>query len=646
MCGITGVFAYAAGSLRLDAATLDRMTDSLAHRGPDDRGTHLDPALGLGLGHRRLSIIDLSPAGHQPMATADGSLWIVLNGEIYNHVSLREELRRRGVSFRSRSDTEVILHLYAQHGDAAVERLEGMFAFALFDARRRRLLLARDRIGVKPLIYAEAEGHFFFASEPRALLQHPLVPRTLDRRSLLRCLSFLSAPAPETVFEGIRKLPAGHRMLVDRAGVRIERFWDALDAPPVADELARDDPVAASEVRRILQESVRARMMSDVPFGVFLSGGVDSSANVALMAACSDRPVETFTVGYDGAKVGHLNELEHARRIAERYGTNHHEVIIDHGSVLRCLPELVECLDEPVLDPVCVPLLYVSRLARESGIRVIQVGEGSDELFLGYDTYMQALRMMANLRWFTRAPRGMRSAIHRAVSPLLRAVGHRASDWDRVLARGVPGGQMFWGGAVQMDDRDKRSLVPDPSSLESGWSIVGPFHDELSKRWPAADDAARITYVELRERLPELLLMRIDKILMWTSVEGREPFLEYRLVELALRLPQAMKLRGGETKALLKRAVADLLPEDLLYRRKLGFPAPMDEWFHTKKLGSLVRETLRTSPLVRDGILSGPGVQAIVDEHFSGRKGRGRWLWTLFMLSLWYRRWILGEHVP
>ena len=646
MCGIIGVLLKGASAGALDEALLWRMTDSLAHRGPDDRGIHIDRAAGVGLGHRRLSIIELSELGHQPMASDDGAMWIVFNGEIYNHDAIRRELEADGVRFRSRSDTEAILRLYERDGDRCVERLLGMSAFAIWDGRRRRLLVARDRLGVKPLYWSHAGGQFVFGSEVRALLEHPSVRRTLDEESLWHNLTFLSTPAPRTLFQDVSKLPAGHRIVVDASGARVERWWDALDAPPLPPELLPDEEAAAQELRARLETAVRDRMMSDVPFGAFLSGGVDSSANVALMAACSSQPINTLTVSFAGAGVGHLNELEHARRIAKQYGTRHSEIMIDHRSLLDYLPTLVEHMDDPVVDPVCVPLYYVSRLAHESGVKVVQIGEGSDELFVGYPIYLQAIRFSERLRFLRKAGRLPRRLVHGAAIPLLRQLGRhrpkRALEWAELTRRAM-GEDVFLGGAIQLVDKDKRPLKPSGADHYSSWSIVERFYRDVDARWPDADTAQRMTYVELRQRLPELLLSRVYHITMTVGVEGREPFLDHRLVEFALRLPQSMKVQGCRTESILKKAVADLLPHDLLYRRKQGFPAPVALWAFEDEFGRVMRRTLEESPLIAAGLISGEVVRRFVDEHFGRRRDRGGILWTLFCLMLPYRRWLLGE---
>jgi asparagine synthase (glutamine-hydrolysing) len=383
-------------------------------------------------------------------------------------------------------------------------------------------------------------------------------------------------------------------------------------------------------------------MMSDVPFGVFLSGGIDSSANVALMSECTDLPVETFTVGFEGQGTDALNELHHARRIAKMYRANHHEVVIDHQSVLDYMPSLIDQQDEPNLDPVCVPLYYVSKLARDNGIKVIQVGEGSDEMFLGYLTYLEQIRFAKRLAPLRRLPPPLAGALYHAAAPVMRAVGHRVGVWEEYLRRAVYE-RVFWGGAILMGDREKaklfRSLPP-----ASSWSVVEGFEREIDRRWPDADLAAHMSYIELRQRLPELLLARVDKITMSVSLEGRVPFLDHRLVEYVLRLPMDLKLKGGRTKSLLKRAVEGLLPDDLIHRRKQGFPAPMSTWMFEGEFGSAVKQTLRNSELVRDGWLEGSTISRLVDEHFSQRRSdRGGILWTLYTMTLWYRRWILRE---
>ncbi|MDQ3741123.1 MAG: asparagine synthase (glutamine-hydrolyzing), partial [Actinomycetota bacterium] len=389
MCGICGVLAFSDG-FAADEATVTEMRDTLVHRGPDDGGSWTDRSGRVALGHRRLSIVDLSPAGHQPMANEDDSVWIAFNGEIYNHAALRPELERKGHAYRSHTDTETILHLWEEEGPRCVERLEGMFAFAIWDSRRRELFLARDRLGVKPLYYAHTPGGIAFASEIKAIMRHPSIGADLDEDAFHHYLTFVCTPAPWTMFKGVRKLAPAERMIVRPDGTTTsDVYWTPLSGEATAEAAAMSEAERRERVLELLRDSVGKRMMSDVPFGVFLSGGVDSSTNVALMAELMDEPVRTYSVAF--AEHEQYNELEYARRIAQQFKTDHHEVVIDWDDLTSFLPEMVHHQDEPIADWVCVPLYYVAKLARDDGTIVVQIGEGSDELFHGYAHYVDAV---------------------------------------------------------------------------------------------------------------------------------------------------------------------------------------------------------------------------------------------------------------
>src|SRR5919112_2133798 len=422
MCGICGVWEYGAAGGNVSRALVERMRDEMPHRGPDDAGSLLFDAARGGLGFRRLSIIDLSEAGHQPMHGCTESLWLVFNGEVYNHATLREDLERRGHVYGSRTDSETILHLYEERGLDFVHDIEGDYAICLWDERAERLTLVRDRIGVKPLYFYQRDGRFIFASEIKAILQHPAVTPEVDEESLYHYLTFLTTPAPRTLFRDIQKIPAGHMLTVSRDGtINLKQYWDALPPERVN---ARSEEEHKTEILRLLRESIKKRMMSDVPFGVFLSGGVDSSANVALMSELMTRPVETFTVGFKDAE--YLNELDSARRIARDFHTNHHEVIISEKEMQDFLPDLVFHQDEPIADPVCVPLYYVSKLARDSGTIVVQVGEGADEIFSGYENYVRHLRIYENFwRYAERTPQFLRRAASSLMRPAVEITGKK-----------------------------------------------------------------------------------------------------------------------------------------------------------------------------------------------------------------------------
>jgi asparagine synthase (glutamine-hydrolysing) len=647
MCGICGVWEYGAAEGRVAVELVGQMRDQMTHRGPDDAGAQILDGGRLGLGFRRLAIIDLSRAGNQPMRGCAGrGVWLVFNGEIYNHAELRRGLEARGHVYRSRTDSETIIHLYEERGLDFVEEIEGDFAVALWDSERERMVLARDRVGVKPLYFCQHGGRLLFASEIKSILAHPSVSPEVDEEALYHYLSFLTAPAPRTLFRGVQKLPAGHLLVCTRdGGVEIRRYWDAL--PPANDgrdgDGARDvgEEEHRAEILRLLRESIKKRMMADVPFGVFLSGGVDSSANVALMAEQMSRPVQTFTVAYKDHP--ELNELEPARETARRFGASHHEIRIGEEEMRAFLPELVFHQDEPIADPVCVPLYYVSRLARESGTIVVQVGEGADELFSGYDKYVKYLRLYERFwRHAERAPRLARRAASALARPLVGAATKNAEAAELVRRLGASEA-MFWGAAVVFDETLKSRLVS--KRLRGRWEGLSSYEvvredlERIARARPSADFLARMTYLELKLRLPELLLMRVDKITMATSVEARVPFLDHRLVEYASGIPRGLKVEGASGKHILKRALEGLLPRDVLYRRKRGFGAPVESWFRGRT-GRELGERLLNSTLRRRDFFDYRFVARLLKEHQRGARDRGFHLWALLNLSLWYERWV------
>ena len=639
MCGICGVWEYGANDGRVEESLIARMRDEMVHRGPDDSGELLFDGRRGGLGFRRLSIIDLSAAGHQPMHGCDERTWLVFNGEIYNHAQLRVGLEQRGHKYASRTDSETIIHLYEERGLDFVHDIEGDYAIALWDEALERLVLVRDRVGVKPLYYYYKDGRFIFASEIKAIIQHPAVTADVDERALYHYLTFLTTPAPSTLFKDIHKLPAGHLLTIGRNGqLNIQQYWDAL---PPEQEVVRSSAEHKAEILRLLRESMRKRMMSDVPFGVFLSGGVDSSANVALMSELMSRPVETFTVGFSDAE--YLNELDSARRISKRFRTNHHEVIISEKEMKEFLPDLIFHQDEPIADPVCVPLYYVSKLARDSGTIVVQVGEGADEIFSGYENYVRHLRIYEKFwRHATALPLGLRRALSNVSRPALEATGRKrmAIELIRRLGADEP---LFWGGVVVYDEAFKPRVLSDQMRSQinglSSLQVVETYLDHIEQTRPNSDFLARMTYLELKLRLPELLLMRVDKITMATSVEARVPFLDHHLVEYALGLPRELKVKGMVGKHILKQALEDVLPHDLLYERKRGFGAPVREWFR-EGLGGWFDEHLLNSTMRKRQFLNYDFIGQMLSEHRKQSKDWGFHLWALLNLSLWYERWV------
>ena len=672
MCGIAGIVprdgASSTDGQRLDAM-LQAMQESMAHRGPDGSGVWAAPDNRVGLAHRRLAIVDLSDSALQPMADADGAVVVTFNGEIYNHMDLRRELIAAGRRFRTdHSDTEVIVHGYAEWGiEGLLERLDGMFAFGVWDARRKRLTLARDRIGIKPLYFTRAGGDFRFASEIKAILADPRVPRDVEPAAVNHYLSFMVAPAPLTMFKGIYKLPAGTFMEVQADGrMRAQRYWDALPGQGIAEgeiaglSEAELERFYADGVRTRLEAAIEKRMMSDVPFGVFLSGGIDSSANVALMSRMMDRPVETFTVGYKDHP--RLNELKYADRVARMFKTNHHEVLIDEADMVGYLDDLVHHQDEPISDWVCVPLYFVSKLARDSGVPVVQVGEGSDEQFSGYNSYLAYQRLH---KWFWKPYRGaVPSPLRQGIAALARGLAVGPKVLDRIadiLTRAARDQELFWGGSHAFWNVDKERLVrPGSLTTSQGWpdlaeagldgfglaeedsaGIVAAFARAIDEAAPGSDLLARMAYSEMKLRLPELLLMRVDKITMSTSVEGRVPFLDHRLVAFTQDIPMAWKVRGGESKYILKKALAGILPDDVIYRPKMGFGAPMAEWLRGE-FGRQAEADVLGSAFLERGFFDTDHIRARFREHREGRRDNALHLWILFNLTAWHDRWIGG----
>lgn len=646
MCGICGVWEYARAGARVERGLIERMRDRMQHRGPDDTGVQLLDEERLGFGFRRLSIIDLSPAGHQPMRGCEQrGVWVVFNGEIYNHGLLRAGLEERGHRYNSRTDTETILHLYEERGPEFVHELEGDFAIAIWDQARGNLVLARDPVGVKPLYYYHSGGRFIFASEIKAILEHPLVTAEVDEEALYHYLSFVTTPAPYTLFRNIRKLPAGHSLIVSRDGdARLTPYWDALP-PKTADGRGetnqQSDAEQRAEILRLLRASISRRMMSDVPFGVFLSGGVDSSANVALMAEQMSRPVRTFTVGFRDNE--DLNELDAARRIAERFGADHHEVIIGETEMQEFLPDLVFHQDEPIADPVCVPLYYVSQLARSTGTIVVQVGEGADEIFSGYEKYVRYLRIYERFwRRAEKVPHAARRVASAVARPLLEMATDQRTAIELVRRLGA-NEPLFWGAAIVFDETLKpRLLSPQMRARWSGLSsfeAVRVYLEHIAAARPNSDFLTRLIYLELKLRLPELLLMRVDKITMATSVEARVPFLDRDLVEYAMGISRAQKVEGTSGKHILKRALEEVLPRDVLYKQKRGFGAPIREWFRGNT-STFLEHRLMNSSLRRRNFFDYGFIARLVDEHRRGLRDWSFHLWALLNLSLWYERWI------
>ena len=616
MCGICGVFNFGTKA-PADGVALKRAAAAMVHRGPDDEGFHLDGELGLG--NRRLSIIDL-PGGHQPLANEDQTLWITFNGEIYNYQELRADLISRGHQFRTSSDTETLVHLYEQFDIAALDALRGMFAFALWDSRRHRLMLARDRLGVKPLFYRLEPGRLVFASELRALRELAERPLEVEPQSVYDFFGFRYIPAPHTFYRDVQKLLPGHYLLADSNGVTTRAYWDV----PPEEEGARKAPAVAQEVLDLLRESVRLRLIADVPLGVFLSGGTDSSAVVALMAELGARPLRTFSVGFDDPA---YTELPYARVVARRYATEHQELVVRPEHLSDELPRLVTFRDEPVAEPTDVALYLISRLASRS-VKVVLAGEGGDELFAGYPKY--AADRLSGL-----------------VSALPQEVIRRLTSWLPYRQRRVKLALE----ALSIRDEAERSATWFASfSREERQDLFSPdFLAQIDPAHPArvfesylekARDRSplkRMLYADLKIWLPDNLLLRGDHMTMAASIEERVPFLDHKLVELAARVPTALLTRGFRTKVLLKRALRPYLPPETLQRPKVGFAVPVGEWFRGP-LKSLVADLVLSPESRARGYFRAANMERFVQEHFDGVYDRQKQLWAMVNFELWARQ--------
>jgi asparagine synthase (glutamine-hydrolysing) len=634
MCGIVGAISYA-GGFRIDEPYITRMRDAMVHRGPDGGATWISPDGAVGLGHRRLSIIDLSTVANQPMANEDGQVVVVFNGEIYNHAEIRAELLKLGGHRwkTDHSDTETILHAFEQWGEAAFHRFRGMFAFALWDGRRRELWLVRDRFGVKPLYWSDHHSRVTFASEIKALLLDPEQRRAVDEEALFHYLSFLTTPAPMTLFSGIRKVPAGCYVRISADGSRTEKRWyDAWEHVTPLDSVSEAE--LDERLRDTLRTAVSLRGVSDVPVGVFLSGGIDSSLNAALFAKECPSRIKTFSIGYHGDYKTYTSELPYARRMAEFVGSEHHEYLISQDDLIGFLPRMIHLQDEPIADPVCVPVHFVSKLARDHGVIVCQVGEGSDELFWGYPTWKLKWQLQ---RWCDRIP----SALLHLGLGALRVAGKSRSHQYEGVRRAAIGQPVFWGGAESFPDGQKSTLLSEPLRRRfagrSSWEAIAPIHQRFHEKAWERSTLNWMSYLDLNLRLPELLLMRLDKMCMGVSLEGREPFLDHKLVELALGIPERVKTQGGVLKHSLKRSIRGIIPDDIIDRPKQGFGVPVYEWFFDR-LGTQVRAELEA--FTRDsGLLDPAAVRGVLD------RGQGTQAWYLFNLALWWRQAIAGSGV-
>lgn len=643
MCGIVGI-ADLEGVGRSDPGLVSVMNDTMVHRGPDGSMVltieATEPAH-LTFGFRRLSIIDFG-AGARAYTDESRRLRTICNGEVYNDPELRRDLEARGHRFETRCDTEVIPHLYEEYGLRFVEHLNGMFAFAVFDARDSRLVLGRDRAGEKPLYYLERDGEVMFASEIKALLAHPGVGRDIDLRALTRYLLYGYFPAPHTPFRDIRKLPAGHLLIAERGRLRIEPYWELkrfFGDAATRGEVPSDEE-AAREVRRLLEEAVRLRLRADVPVGVFLSGGVDSSSIAAIAARHVDGRLPTFTLGFTDPD---FNEAGYARRVAAHVGAEHHEMIVGEPEMLEALLAMARLLDEPLADASIVPTHLLSRFARRS-VKVALGGEGGDELFAGYPTYIGD-RLA---RWYGRLPAGARALFRRAVESIPPAFNNVGTEYllkKFAAAAELPQAarHQVWFGAFSPE---RQRDILSPAAL-AALSASDPDNDPLEevrtllRGLPARHPLDALLLTDFLMYLQDDLLTKVDRASMATSLEVRAPFLHHRLVEYAASLPASMKLRGFTSKYILKKAMRDLLLPEVSSRRKRGFNIPLSRFMHGG-LATLLRRAFDPQRVAAAGLLNPAAVTTLLEEHMTRKRDNGRLIWNLLMLQLWHSRHFTG----
>ncbi|MBN2010331.1 asparagine synthase (glutamine-hydrolyzing) [candidate division KSB1 bacterium] len=623
MCGICGA-VYVDKTQPMNAAIIHDMCQAITHRGPDDEGMWVEGNVGIGM--RRLSIIDLQ-TGKQPISNEDDNVWIVFNGEIYNYQEIRRDLEKKGHIFKTKTDTEAIIHAYEEYGEDCPQRLNGMFAFAIWDKTKQLLFIARDRLGIKPLYYFFDHKRFVFGSELKSILQFGEIPRRVDLQALDNFLTFEYIPAPLSIFQDIKKLPAGYSLTLRNNDIKVRNFWDVnFDINGATETTAKQD------IRELLQDAVKIRLMSDVPLGAFLSGGIDSSSIVALMANVMKEPVKTFSIGFEDSS---YNELEYARLIAKRYKTDHKEFIIKPNAV-ELTEQLIGFLDEPFGDFSIFPTYLVSKMARDY-VTVVLSGDGGDELFAGYDTYIadKLYGRYKKIPPFVRQQ--LMNRVLESIPPTSKKKGlvNRAKRF--VEGTKLPEDLRHTRWMIFMQEAEKESLYT--TDMQSGIVEKDPYkfirHYFSNVSYCKQDQTSQQLYVDIKTYLVDDILVKVDRMSMATSLEARVPFLDYRFVEMAARIPSHMKIRGRQTKYILKKAMEDLLPHDILYRGKEGFSIPIKNWLK-EDLKPMMTDTLASEKIKREGFFDPAYVDSLMKEHVRGTHNHSHRLWALMVFGKWY----------
>lgn len=632
MCGINGLFSTGNSLPGNSAELIQRMNNVLVHRGPDDEGCYVNLSAGIALGHRRLSIIDLSASGHQPMIDeAQNSM--VFNGEIYNYREVKKQLS--DIEFRSNSDTEVLMKLYDKKGHDALPLLNGMFAFAFYNHKKKELQLARDRVGKKPLYFINSNGIFAFASEIRALLTLPWVKAEPDNEAIYNFLTFNQLDAPQTMFRGIQKMAPAECITVTSSGIKERKqYWQI----NYSDHSGYSENELSDQVFNELKKAVDYRMVSDVPVGAFLSGGVDSSAVVALMRAASNSDVKTYSVGFEGQP--DYDERIYAEKISKQFNTQHFEKIVSPSDIANLLPEIAAIFDEPLADATCIPIYFISKLARENGTVVVQTGDGADEIFAGYRGWKKYQQWYP---WFHKLS-SLPSFMLRPVAALAGSNSEESAK-SEIISRAVNQQEFFWGGAKAFKEHTKKNF------LESSWlkglddpdsyNVIKKYRIEfygLQKKFPWLNDTDWMCYLGFKFQVPSKYLHRMDRLGMANSIEIRSPFLDYNLVNKALSIPSRYKIKNGEPKYILKNSLERILPHEILYRKKMGFCVPLREWAGEIMLDHIEQNMHEFCS--NTGIFNESGLKKHVHEIRKGNTSYTNNLWTVYFLMAWFKKWM------
>ena len=650
MCGILGVINLKNNSQSFNRDLFIKMNDTMVHRGPDGEGflfaskdSSEKPSLLndrknliydeinqdrlVYLAHRRLSIVDLDIKAGQPMGTPDKKVWLTFNGEVYNHTELRAELEKKGYTFKTHhSDTEVILYSYMEWGQGFVHKLRGMFAIAVWDSRDDSLILIRDRVGIKPLYYTVHNDRLYFGSEIKAMIEDTSIPKELNKKGLYDYLSFLTVPAPNTLFKNIYKIPAGHKLIIKNGVVsELIEYWDVFDE--IVDLKNKSEEQIKEELIDELKESVSLRMGADVPVGVFLSGGIDSSLNAALFTEMRNKPVSSFSVGYenDSDLTSYTNEFKYSSLMAKQLNSDYHEKYLTQQMLIDFIPDLIHFQDEPIADPVCFPVYNVSKLAKENGVTVCQVGEGSDELFWGYSSW----KVYYYLHLLNKLP--VPSFLKKGLLWFIKKIKSDQSPQYELLRRGANKEPIFWSGAEAFTEQQKRRMLSKEFLKEIGdyssYEVIKSYREKFLKKAHEKSFLNWMAYTDLKLRLPELLLMRVDKMGMAVSLEARVPFLDHKFVSYALSIPSKFKTKKLESKYILKKAVEGILPHEIIYRKKQGFGAPVHDWF-MEDLGENAKESILTENITNNNFN-----EEYLKTLFASKNGTQAWY--LYNYSEW-----------